>query len=233
MTLTVLDDDGSTDSASTVISVTGGGGGDPVTVVLQNGLDGYTGTRDTYIVNYDKDRNFGGMTTMRTYHDGKYRALVAFDLSSIPAGATIQSAKLKLYCTAYSYPRDTYALSAHRVTRSWTEGTAYYKVHEMDGATWNEYVYTDDMTTTAGNWTSPGGDCESTAAASITSGLAANKWLEWDLTTLAGGWVSGSVANNGVLIRSHVGAGVSLVYNSSEHATASLRPKLEVTYTTE
>ncbi len=218
-------------TATVRIDVTASGG-DEVSLVLQEGLDGYAGTRDTYLADYDADRNFGGATTMQTYHDGRYRVLVAFDLSAVPAGATIQSAKLKLYCTKYSYPRDTYALSVHRVARSWTEGTAYYKSHDMDGATWDEHGQGGDLTSSGGNWASPGGDYDQTAAASITSGLAADSWLEWDVTALAGEWVSGAQANNGVLLRSHVSAGISLKYCSSEYAVdASLRPRLEITYT--
>ena len=81
------------------------------------------------------------------------RALIHFDLSSIPSGATIVSAKLKLYTKAHSGHNRTHNI--HRTKASWTENTV----------TWNNQP-----------------DIVSTPTDSTSIGTAVG-WKEWDVTT--------------------------------------------------
>jgi hypothetical protein len=50
-----------------------------------------------------------------------------------------------------------------------------------------------------------------------------------DLTAVAQGWVNGSLANNGVLLRSAYSLD-SMYFASAQQGTVSWRPKLVITY---
>lgn len=85
------------------------------------------------------------------------RALVQFDLSAIPADATITSARLDVVCT--KAPPDTTArvFTLHRLTTDWGEGTSSSAggagtFAEEDDATW-VYNFYDTS-----DWNTPGGD---------------------------------------------------------------------------
>ena len=106
------------------------------------------------------------------------RALIFFDLSSIPAGATINSAVLKLQATQVG---GSITIGAYQINQAWVETSM----------TWNQ--------SQAGtNWSTAGGTFNSTALASITTNSVGQH--SFDITTLAQGWVNGSITNDGVLI---------------------------------
>src|SRR5919199_224219 len=93
----------------------------------------------------------------------KDRSLVTFDLRSIPANATVTSAKLQLFAEGLPLPANA-TVEAHRVTTSWKEGTGGSPSTPTfcmgDGATWLE---TDGTT----KWQTPGGDFDPAIAASV------------------------------------------------------------------
>ncbi len=142
----------------------------PVCVTIQRGVNGTVA--DTYIVNTPSDlnSNFGPRTTMLS--DATPRdALIRFDLSFIPATATINSA------TAKVGERNTGAATVrvHRITAPWAEGTV--------------------------TWASFGGAFDPANAATFANGgLAFNGAASFDLTALVQSWVNGTKANNGVLL---------------------------------
>src|SRR5262245_23095005 len=87
------------------------------------------------------------------------RALIAFDLTSIPAGSVVQSATLHLTLTQAPPVMDTRNVSLHRVQASWGEagslagppgGTGAQA--EPGDATWGERFWGSTL------WTTPGGD---------------------------------------------------------------------------
>ena len=87
-----------------------------------------------------------------------FRILIEFDLTGIDADAEITSALMKMN---YHYSRDQggnegtvsvpLTLKAHRVTRSWVEGTGTFTAGTQDGATWNTYDGSNA-------WSSAGGE---------------------------------------------------------------------------
>jgi len=154
--------------------------------------------------------------------------LMKFDLSAIPAGATIQSAALNLYMfdsdTNTAYP--SYRLSLNRIinhnpdlsratgytydgTHSWTSNTKAYNNIPLAQADISGSYNTLAVNQTAG-------------------------FKSWDATQLISYWLTNPSANYGLMINSDPAAPADTFRNfaSSQNATASWRPYLKVTYIT-
>lgn len=177
-------------------------------VTLQPGSEG----KDTHAREWVPG-SAGGSDTSINAGGGDFEPLSArgyleFDISSVPSDATINSAVLYLYYHNWYGPNDvSESIGAHKVTSSWGEGTL----------TWNSQPsYGSSVaSTTVGNSSSYG-------------------WYSWDITFLVAGWKSGSIANYGVVLKDPIEtADTAKVFYSSDFGTASLRPKLEIIYTTD
>lgn len=201
-----------------------------VTIVFQEGLDSYAGTFDAYVEDSNMDRNYGGSNAIRTYHDGKRRILLGFDITSVPSNAAVSSASLALFCTGYSYPSANKPINLYHITRSWIAGTQNGG-DSPDGVTWREFDYTDADATTGGDWTALGGDYDEATvhAQQSTANLRPNTWVDWQIRDLTQSWVAGTQANNGMLIRTH-NSSLSISYFSSEATDSDKRPKLTIKY---
>jgi len=197
----------------------------------------WSGLPDTY----DANANYGGMYwfTVQFTPYGLRRILMEFDLSSIPSGAVISSATLRLFIWAAGGDWQGQLIRVNRVTQSWVEGTT---VGEMvvppvgGGATWNEYNYYDGLATSAYNWGTPGGDYTTVDSATATTPLG---WTSWSVTAIVQGWVAGTYPNYGFLIKWDSESGNARGVDSWptkedppwEYDWPTFRPKLEVTYT--
>lgn len=142
------------------------------------------------------------------------RALVQFDLSSVPAGASVTDAKLGLYhsycvttesngwgadCTGLSH-----SLGVHRLTAAWDPYSSVSSNIAFDSTA---------LSTT-------------TLPAGVTSG-----WLNWSVTNTVRNWVNGS-ANYGLLVKRTTepfDAGGPEFENRNAFEPTR-QPKLEVTY---
>ncbi|MDH3588289.1 MAG: DNRLRE domain-containing protein [Gammaproteobacteria bacterium] len=190
----------------------------PTTLLLQPDSEG----KDSYIIDDLPNDNFGKQSALYTDSEaggsGPMRTLIQFDLSSIPAPATIQFAELQLYLSLNN-GSETDVVEAHRLTRDWIEGTG------GSGVSWNSY---DGVS----NWSTPGGDYAPEIAGSFVA--AGTGWKTMDLSALAQDWVAGTVANYGVLLLSDPASGnKSKKYISSDNPDPALRPKLIVSYVCE
>ncbi|MHC4992674.1 MAG: DUF4347 domain-containing protein, partial [Planctomycetota bacterium] len=164
--------------------------------------------QDAYIQLKNPDTNAGTLGSMVVDRESSdlQRTLLQFDLSSIPAAATIQSATLKLESTAID---GLLNIDVHQMLESWVEGSA----------TWNE-------SSSGTNWSTPGGAFDPTALDSITTDSTGQH--RWDLTALVQDWVNGAEQNHGVLVGSHdTGGNRTVTYDSREGAVP---PILEIIY---
>ncbi len=172
---------------------------------------------DTYISAADTSTNFGSATTMIIGVAANRRCLVEFDLSTIPAGATINSATLRCYVNASLGNGVTLSVAAYRVIRNWVEGET----------TWN-------IAQTGTNWGTAG--CSNTTTdrdgtAEDTQNIEfgdVGGWVEWDLTSLVTEWMGGT-ANEGVILVNTNGYSASrFTLQTREGANP---PELVVNYT--
>ncbi|CVK34344.1 DNRLRE domain-containing protein [Methanoculleus bourgensis] len=120
---------------------------------------------DTHIRSNYADTNYGKLNEIPirlTTASARYNGLIRFDLSSIPEGATIESA------TLYGYMHNKVGgdkeVAAYRVTEAWNE----------TGVTWN---------TRPSNATQP---------TSITDPGSAKSWVSWDVTQDVQAYVEGT-----------------------------------------
>lgn len=149
----------------------------------------------------------------------KDRALVKFDLSSIPSDATITSATLRLYDEAQNYSSNTRTMSVYRVLRAWV----------ANQATWNVYS-TGNSWGTAGcsNTTT---DRENSAIGSVSA--PATEVLGYTDITLTASAIQGMITgggftNNGFLIQ--MATETDDMHQYSDETVSNQQPLLVVDY---
>lgn len=178
--------------------------------------------QDTYISQNDATGNYGTTTELRSdpsHTTAKRRWLMRWDLSSIPAGATCDSAVQSMYSANTNTGRTA---DIYVTIPAWTEG----------GATWNTYDGSNNWPGSAGASTS-GTDYEADASPpTITQASTVDGESQVDLTTgnnLTAGRIATQFGGNLELIGGPTGNSQSIYRSSS--VSASLRPKLVIEYT--
>jgi hypothetical protein len=164
-------------------------------------------------------RNFGtiaencAIAWTKNGADHKIRSLIAFDLSSIPAGSTIMSATLSLYWAPGSDEGNHFGFFGsnkawlQRVTSQWQENSV----------TWN----TQPSSTTANRVSVPGS----------TSGT--QNYPNINVKVLVQDMVNDPTHSFGFMLKLQSETVYKkLVFASSDHSNAALHPKLVVVYTT-
>lgn len=196
-------------AGSTVANVDAGmyaPGGAPQTVQLQDGLNAYAGTQDTYVASGKPTTNYGNSTAVLADGadgtNGRLIGLMEWNVSSIPSAATVTNATVSLRVSNLS--KGTYNLYA--VNTAWTEG----------GATWNSVNPLTNQGIMIGSFLP-------SATGSYTVQLNSAG------ISLVQGWVNGSAPNNGFMIVDN-GTSDGVDLRSSEYGTQAQRPKLTVTY---
>jgi hypothetical protein len=189
------------------------------TVVLQDG-GGYDKTQDVFLCIAHPTFRHGAEALMQDQFSS-FTPMLRFGIfqsegGPVPNGASIQSAKLSLY--KYTGYNMTYRL--HRVLRDWTQTEA----------TWND--------ARAGQpWGAPGAnsvgvDYVATADAQFAVGWDP-AWVEFDVTAAVQAMANGG-QNFGWRLLPVAGAtsGLKRFHTRESTANPSLRPKLEITYST-
>ncbi len=158
------------------------------------------------------------------------RGLIAFDLTSIPANATVTNATLSMFLSMNQGASDAVSLS--KALQDWGEGASNAGDPGGSGtqaatgdATWLHTFYN------LGFWTTPGGDFSPAISAS-TAVSTANTTYIWSGSGLIAdvqAWVSDPLANFGWVIRGNeIDAGRTQRFNSGNNSTNP--PQLSVTY---
>ncbi|PID43373.1 MAG: hypothetical protein CSA52_02395 [Gammaproteobacteria bacterium] len=186
-------------------------------VTLQNGVDGYSGTRDSYLSRWHGNLNFGSRINLLN-HPSHCADLIRFSVFTdeggpVPRGAQIESAVVSLY----KYSSYDHRFGLYRVLRDWQE----------TGVTWNNASATEA-------WSSPGAegigsDIISTPDAEASTDWSPG-WVDFDVTEAVQaisngdvnyGWKLGSISGNNNIKR---------FYSKEYDEAPALRPKLIITY---
>lgn len=177
------------------------------TFAFQNGVSptsNYSGTEDTYIASGVPSSNWGSDLTLLADGDdgsnGELVSLLRWDVTAIPSGATILSATLEF--DVFNPSAGSYEFYSSLI--GWAEGSA----------TWSALDPYNNRGNLLGSF-SP----SSSGQYSVTLNSAG--------TTLVQGWVDGT--NNGLFIMTG-GTVDGIDMRSSEHSTATMRPRLVVTF---
>jgi hypothetical protein len=159
------------------------------------------------------------------------RALLAFDLSSIPAGSTITGVSLTMFMAQGQTPTQT--VTMHRVLADWGEGSSNSGPSGGNGAmattgdaTWLHRFY-DSVT-----WASAGGDFAAGVSASTLVGdVGSYTWTGPGLVADVQAWVDGTLPNYGwLMLGDEATASTAKRFISREGSIESQRPTLVVEY---
>jgi glucose/arabinose dehydrogenase len=157
------------------------------------------------------------------------RGLIAFNLTSIPANATVTAATLTLF---KSNSNTGATISLHKVTRDWGEGASNAGNPGGSGApaqpgdaTWLYSFYN----TTA--WTAAGGDFAGAQSATtlVTPNNAAYSWSGSSLVADVQSWITDRTSNFGwAILGDEVNASSAQRFNSRQNTSSP--PQLTITY---
>ncbi|MBL8229539.1 MAG: DNRLRE domain-containing protein [Bryobacterales bacterium] len=189
-----------------------------------------TATADTYVRSGSPNQSQGYDTILRVQDSGNNRALVQFSqavIASVVGGGTLQSARIRLYIidNGNNWGSAGRPVSAHRITRAWTEA----------GATWNCPDDTNPVNSAkdcnpdwqmgqTANW-----PFVATPTASVTHQNNQTGWVEWNVTADVAAFLAGTATNYGWLIKKDdEGASGRADYGSRE---GNFKPELVLTVT--
>ncbi|MBX7246499.1 MAG: DNRLRE domain-containing protein [Candidatus Sumerlaeaceae bacterium] len=204
------------------------------TLVLEEGVSGYTGTADaTLYENRPSNSNGAGAHFFAgvTKDASPRRALLRFDLAAIPAGSTVSSASLILTVDQSRPSTDLYTL--HAALAAWNEGSV--DAGEPGGlgaaaatgdATWSHRQF--GFTT----WSSLGGDYGTTSAQTFfsTAGTSST-FSSIAMVATVQNWVSNPLSNFGWIILGDESTAWNAHRFVSSEGTIGQRPRLIVIYT--
>lgn len=163
------------------------------------------------------------------------RALLHFDLSAIPAGATIRHAELVLHQSKAAPGSPPAGMGLYRALQEWGEGASegigaegQGNLAEAGDATWYHRLYPDTA------WDAVGGSFAAAPSAATTVGQTLGPFT-WSCTAALVAdlqdWLEAPAANYGWVLAGGEEAGYSAHrFNSREHFTPAERPVLTVHY---
>ena len=136
------------------------------------------------------------------------KILIKFDLSGLPAGATISSATLRLNLVGTS-GTGSFNIGLYKIIKTWVETTA----------TWSNF--------------SSGGNYDSTQQAVTSVALGSTGFKEWAVpVVMVNGWIAAPSTNYGLaLVFESSTKGPDYQFASKENTTVANRPQLVINYT--
>lgn len=177
-------------------------------------------TRDTFISNEagEATLNYGGDIEVRIEADVGERALLGFNITSIPATATVVSATLTIVNT--QIPPSPLPIELHRVLEQWDQGS-------LSGASG---VANYTIRISAIPWLNPGAGTPLSSTATVGTFTPTLGSQTFPLpTSMVQTWVTGGTANNFGMVMVSTST-ESTRFTTSEGTPASARPVLTVTF---
>ncbi|NDJ52782.1 MAG: DNRLRE domain-containing protein [Chloroflexi bacterium] len=166
------------------------------------------------------------------------RSLVQFDLSAIPANATIMDASVQLTASSVRKVSTPLNVSLHTVNTEWGEGTSVLTENGSGGAgggtaTTGDATWTFSMLDTA-SWANPGGDFVAQASATVpVQEETTYTWTGEQIVADVQAWVDGTSGNYGWMIVSDETFATccyNVQFDSREATETVAQPQLVVTY---
>lgn len=173
---------------------------------------------------------FAGMTAQNLAR----RALIQFDLSALPDGATILDARLRLHMSRTA--TSGVLVDLHRVTRGWSEGLSAPFGEEGAGVpaepgdvTW---LHTRFDWETPEYWDRPGGDfIDDSSATTVVYGNGYYDWHDAPMIDDLRGWVQDPETNAGwILLGEETTPQTAKRFGSRTHPDETVRPQLIVDF---
>jgi len=213
------------------------------TITLQQGLNGYAGTRDSWLEEAN-EQNYGPDWSLHIqYNNGISDATVlSFNLAGqIPLNQRILAASLELwYGSAGSMgPTNAIELKPYRVMPNtwWDEGDG----SNHHGVNWEDRDYNQlyPWTSQYGGWYDKIDDGNSTVwiqdvDGEVPGAIRPSNWISFDVLSTVRQWYSQGQINNGFSLYSIGFAGNGYIayglFSSRDHGTQWSRPKLVITY---
>jgi len=189
------------------------------TLTLQEGINGYSGTRDTFIDLWNPSTGYGGAAQVRLRTPDVRNGLIRFDLAGVPPQALsngVRGAALSLYTGSRSNSNST-EYAAYQVNRPWVENQSTW-LQAAAGQPWSQ----------AGANGVPG-DRSGTA---LDSRLLESVNVRWglDVTDAVVNWLANPASNNGLLLRATDPDEVEYTVSSRENSALDQRPRLLIVY---
>lgn len=188
------------------------------TVILQEGVNGYSGAPDTYLSEWYPDNKYGGSEWIKVRSPNKFNGLLRFDLSSLPPQAQttgVRDATLSLHVLSSGNGNPSF-IQAYQLNRPWVEGQA----------TWREAATMQPWSMEGANGV-PNDRQGTPVDGRLFEG--SNQRLGLDVTDAVSGWLANSASNYGIQLRGD-DPDVEYTLASGENPNPSLRPKLLVVY---
>jgi len=145
-----------------------------------------------------RNTNFGSATTLIVSPSGG--SYVQFDLSGIPPGATVTKAMLRLYVNNVI---NAGAFDVYQVDRAWSENTLTFNSQPL-----------------------PLGPSATSSHPTAVTNATRNQFVLIDITSLAQGWMSGGIPNNGVALALTTPG--TFAFDSKESTITGNGPELEL-----
>lgn len=155
---------------------------------------------DTFVSSSAPAKNFGSQPLLAVQSGTS--SYIRFNLSGLPAGATVTTATVRLFVDAVSQAG---SFDVYEIDQPWSENSLTFNTAPSLGVS------------------ASGGKPVTVSKSSL------NQFVLADITPLVQGWLAGTVPNNGVAIAVAGGTG-SFGFDSKESEYTSHEPELEVTF---
>ena len=188
------------------------------TLTLQQGLNGYGGTSDTYLNGSTTGQNTpaGREVNLYAYNAGVKVPLLKFSLPQVPTDTLVLTATLSLYAQQKT-AQSVMFLNAYEVLQDWDEAAATWFVTGKGTA-----------------WAQPGASKKGVdiACQPVQTLIAdpVGRWYTFDITPLVRKWIAEPSTNHGVAIVGEANAAMAFVFPSAQSLASqiALRPRLDM-----